>query len=96
MDTYYVTIPDVITFPVVGGISIHNILNDEYFMLEDGVSTLVWELLDGSKNVTEITDLVAAKCSINPEEVESDVFDFISSLKESGLIEEAPGSIQGK
>ena len=50
MEQFFVQ-DDVMTFPIENGEALHNLINDEYFSLEEGLSTMIWDSLDGSISV---------------------------------------------
>ena len=47
MERFFVQKDDVMTFPIENGEALHNLINDEYFSLEEGLSTMIWDSLDG-------------------------------------------------
>lgn len=47
----------------------------------------VWEMLDGTHSLSEITADVAATFAISDERAGSDVFAFVAELQRAGLIE---------
>jgi hypothetical protein len=68
-------------------------LNSIYSLNETG--TMIWRLLDGWKSVGEIIDATCEDFEVPKGEAEKDVFSFLSSLRDVGLIrsveEEKPG-----
>jgi hypothetical protein len=60
----------------------------------NAVGTRVWELVDGSRSVGEIIQIVESEYEAAAEQVHADVVGFIESLAEAGAItlEERPQS----
>ena len=59
MERFFVQKDDVMTFPIENGEALHNLINDEYFSLEEGLSTMIWDSLDGSISVEGIIDMIS-------------------------------------
>ena len=55
-----------------------NVLNE--------VGSMVWEQIDGKRNVAQILRAVVDTFEINPDQVEQDVIAFITSLQEHGMV----------
>jgi len=86
-NNYYIYSDNTSTFPIHNGIYIHNLLDDEFYIVEEGVGTFVWSQLDGSKNVEQIIMEVARICRLSKEEIKQDILEFIEKLLEKKLIE---------
>jgi hypothetical protein len=50
------------------------------------VGSLVWERIDGKRSVAQILEAVLEDYEIGPEEARRDVLDFISTLREHGMV----------
>ena len=50
------------------------------------VGTLIWQLIDGQRNIGEIVQSVRQAYEVEGEEVTKDAVDFLSSLEKAGLI----------
>lgn len=87
MEQFFVQKDDVMTFPIEKGEALHNLINDEYFSLEEGLSTMIWDSLDGSISVEGIIDMISDQYQMDKSIVEKDTKDFINNLFENGLIE---------
>lgn len=74
-----------VRFSVINGMS-YLALNYELYEIND-IGQLIWESIDGQKDVEEISLKVASKYKVNVNEVETDVQEFVNSLHEKGLIE---------
>lgn len=55
-----------------------NILNE--------VGTRIWELIDGTKTISEIISIIFDEYDVEKEELEKDTIEFINKLKESEMI----------
>ena len=84
----YVYSDDTSTFPIHKGIYIHKLDSDEFFTIEEGVGTLIWSQLDGSKCVGQIVNEVARLCRCNVDDISDEIYQFIQDLLNSGIIEE--------
>jgi hypothetical protein len=59
-------------------------LNSIYTLNEIG--TLIWQLIDGKKSVSQIIESIYSAYEVTREEAEEDAVDFLKSLEEAGLI----------
>jgi hypothetical protein len=55
----------------------------------DEVGEVVWELLDGRRGLADIVRSVTGVFEIDANQARSDIAEFLSTLAESGLVEEA-------
>lgn len=78
---------NVITFPVLEGKALHNLVDDTFYELDSDISEEIWENLDGLLTVEEIVQKLASKYDVEEEQLEMDVKDFIGQLLENGLAE---------
>jgi hypothetical protein len=62
---------------------------DSIFTLND-MGSLVWDLLDGEKTVSQIADLICASYEVATEEARQDLLEFLAELESAGLIGCAP------
>jgi hypothetical protein len=58
---------------------------DSIYTLNE-VGTLIWQLIDGQRNIGEIVQSVRQAYAVEGEEVTRDTFDFLGSLEKAGLI----------
>jgi len=58
---------------------------DSIFVMNP-VAIRVWELLDGSRNATEIAEIIAGEYEVSPDTASRDVADLLRSLEDAGLI----------
>ncbi len=58
---------------------------DSIYTLNE-VGTLIWQLIDGRRNIGEIVQSVRKTYDVESEEVTRDTFDFLGSLEKAGLI----------
>ena len=58
---------------------------DSIYTLNE-VGTLIWQLIDGQRNIGQIVQSVRQTYDVESEEVTRDTFDFLISLEEAGLI----------
>ena len=87
---YYAKDADLVTRCVAGETIIVPIKNkvgdlDSIYTLND-IGTMIWQLIDGKKNVGQIVESICNAYEVTPEEAEEDAVDFLKSLEEAGLI----------
>jgi hypothetical protein len=58
---------------------------DSIYTLNE-VGTLIWQLIDGQRNIGQIVQTVRQAYDVESEEVAKDTFDFLGSLEKAGLI----------
>ena len=58
---------------------------DSIYTLNE-VGTLIWQLIDGQRNIGQIVQSVRETYDVKSEEVTKDTFDFLGSLEKAGLI----------
>ena len=58
---------------------------DSIYTLNE-VGTLIWQLIDGQRNIGQIVQSVRQTYDVESEEVTRDTFDFLGSLEKAGLI----------
>ena len=61
---------------------------DSIYTLNE-VGTLIWQLIDGQRNIGEIVRSIRQTYNVESEEVTRDTFDFLGSLEKAGLIRAA-------
>ena len=74
------------TFPIHKGLYIHNLMNDEFYTIEEGVGTYIWSQMDGSKSIEQIITEIARLCRKDKHMIQQDILDFVSILIEKKLI----------
>lgn len=67
-------------------ISLYDPKNERVTVLNETASD-VWRLVDGERNVDEITELIASSYGLAPIDVATDVAAAIERFAEAGLIE---------
>lgn len=86
-NTVYERAKCILSFPINNGIYIHNTDKDSFFSIEEGVPTFLWEKLDGSTTIKEITlELVKQIEGIKYEYIINDILEFVEQLLNEGLI----------
>jgi hypothetical protein len=65
----------VIVLPESGQV---NVLNE--------VGSRIWELIDGTRNVGEITKIIVAEYDVTAEQAERDISDFIQELVDNKML----------
>ena len=58
---------------------------DSIYTLNE-IGTLIWQLIDGKKSVSQIVDAISSAYDVTPEEAEKDALEFLNSLETGGLI----------
>ena len=58
---------------------------DSIYTLNE-VGTLIWQLIDGQRNIDQIVQALRETYNVESEEVTKDAVDFLSSLEDAGLI----------
>ena len=53
----------------------------------NGVGTLIWQHLDGTRSLSEICDIICGEFDIGPEDAANDLSEFIEDLEKKKLIE---------
>ena len=58
----------------------------------DPVGTRIWELIDGSRTIQQIIDVVVDEFEVTPEQAQVDVVEFLETLAREKMIvfEESP------
>ena len=59
----------------------------------NGTGTLIWELLEKPRTVTEIAAAVARAYTVEPAQAERDVAEFVGEMKAVGLVETSAGGV---
>lgn len=81
--------PDVVHRPLAGGAVVLDLETGAYFQV-NGVGALVWDLLDGVRDVAAVAAEVARRVEDVPPDAEADVLAFCAALVERGLVEVDP------
>ena len=58
---------------------------DSIYTLNE-VGTMIWQLIDGQRNIDQIVQAVRETYNVESEEVTKDAVNFLSSLENAGLI----------
>lgn len=74
------------TFPIHNGLYIHNLMNDEFYIVEEGVATFIWSQMDGTKTVGQIITELARLCRCNKEDITDDILVFVQELIDKSLV----------
>lgn len=53
----------------------------------NAVAARIWQLIDGIKDINEISELICQEFEVGKTVAKSDTISFISQLKDAGLIE---------
>jgi len=72
---------ETILVPISG-----NLANMQRLFTINEVGASVWGLMDGSRSVKDILQLLLDEFDVNTEQLETDIWDFIDRLKTSALI----------
>ena len=65
-------------FIVVPELGEYNILN--------GTGSRIWELIDGSRGVTQIAEVISEEFEVSLEAAEKDVTEFVEDLKKHQIV----------
>lgn len=79
---------DVITFPILEGKAIHNLIDDTFYELNSETAEEIWDYLDGILTIEEITQKLAQKYDVDSGQLIKDIEEFIIYLLENNLIKE--------
>lgn len=60
--------------------------NEDCIFSLDGVGARIWELLDGKRNIGELEKEIQSEFDVPHEKLRQDIAEFISDLREAGLI----------
>ena len=88
---YYAKDADLVTRCVAGETIIVPIKNkvgdlDSIYTLNE-IGSMIWQLIDGKNSVSEIARAVCNAYEVTPQVAEKDTLEFLTSLKEAGLIQ---------
>ena len=86
MEKYYLQNENVITFPIDNGESLHNLDNDSYYSIDSGVSTMIWDNLDGSNSIECLKKELSKIFNVDYETISLDVDEFKEKLLNYDLI----------
>lgn len=89
----YVKETDFVTRDVAGETIIVPIKNnvgdlDSIYTLNE-MGTLIWQLIDGKRNVSQIVEQICVAYDVTPEEAVKDAIDFLASIEKAGLIRQS-------
>lgn len=60
---------------------------DNFYVLNES-GAFIWELIDGNRNISEITRAVMEEFDVDDDRARSDVISFIASLKDYLILKE--------
>ncbi len=63
----------------------------DFIYTSNDTGTMIWECLDGEKNVSQIVEAICHKYDVSPEEATQDVMDYLGALEAAGLVRPAEG-----
>jgi len=63
----------------------------DFIYTSNDTGTMIWECLDGEKNVSQIVEAICREYNVSPEEATQDVMDFLGALEAAGLVHPAEG-----
>ena len=78
-------------FKVIDGEGVVVLPHTGEYKVLNGVGTRVWELLDGSRDAQAIIERVCDEYEVSPEKAQTDVLEFLRSLKENLRLAEPGG-----
>ncbi|MDA2925608.1 PqqD family protein [Acidobacteria bacterium AH-259-L09] len=61
----------------------------DFIYTSNETGTMIWECLDGQKNVGQIIETICRKYDVPPEEAAKDAGDFLAALEAAGLVRPA-------
>jgi hypothetical protein len=89
LDDVYQKNPDIVSRKIADEVILvpirRNIGNLENIYTLNKISTFVWELIDGRRNVKEIVDAVRENFEVGPSTAINDVVDFLRELEDSRI-----------
>ena len=53
----------------------------------NSVGSAIWELADGSKNLSEIAETICERFDVTPEQAENDITEFCRELSEKNILQ---------
>ncbi len=56
------------------------------YLLQDDVSSRIWELIDGQRTVEEIRDIICDEFEVDPGQAEKDLIEFLNQMEKIGGI----------
>lgn len=82
----YFSIDNCITFPILNGIGVHNVTNDQFYEMYEETAIIIWNMLSESCTLDEIVCEIVSKYDVAVEEAKDDIEHFINYLLEEGLL----------
>jgi hypothetical protein len=58
---------------------------DSIYTLNE-IGSIIWQLIDGKKSVSEIAKAVCNAFEVTPQVAEKDTIDFLNTLEQAGLV----------
>ena len=78
--------PDVLVRELEGESVLLNLKSESYFGLDE-IGTRMWSALVGSPSVEAAFDALLEEYDVEPEQLRSDLDQFVATLKEAGLLD---------
>lgn len=72
---------------IIGGEAVIILPEKGEIKVLNAVASRVWELIDGTKNIREVLDQICQEFDVPPEQAETDVFEFLTELRDLQMIE---------
>ncbi|MEE8348309.1 MAG: PqqD family protein [Acidobacteriota bacterium] len=63
----------------------------DFLYSSNETGAMIWEWIDGLKNVDQIVDAVSREFEVSPGQAARDVVEFVSALTEAGLVSPREG-----
>lgn len=67
-----------------GGVLLH--MDSGAYHGVNQLGLVVWELLDGTRTVADVVEIVRSRVSNSPQELQADVVSFLNRVVERGLV----------
>jgi len=71
---------------VIDGEAVILSIEDKFIRSLNPVGTRVWELLDGTKTVDDIAEIVSSEFEVGTNQARQDILDFIEELAQKKII----------
>ena len=88
MDTSARPVPceQVISQAAPGALVVFHLESGEYYSLDE-IGSRIWELCDGSRTLSEITDVLCGEYDAPWTSVHADVLELVGTLEKEGLMD---------
>ena len=88
-----VTAKDIISSDLVGEVVILDLKTGVYYGL-DAVGARVWTLIEESRSVGDIRDIIVSEYEVGPDRCEQDLLSLLEDLNARGLVEIRNGIVE--